>query len=230
MGVLKLGDQGIKVRELQALLNAKLVPNPRLSPDGDFGPRTESAVIAFQTSKGLPRDGVVGRATWTALGVRLTITPAPADSPDRKDWMPIAAAEEDIAEIALPGQHNLRIIEYHKTTSLKATDDETPWCSSFVNWVMIQAGYRGTNSAAAKSWLQWGKALTSPQRGAITVIKKKGATSDASTGSTSGFHVGFYVASSATHISLLGGNQGNAVTVNPFSLAKWELKGYRSPA
>jgi uncharacterized protein (TIGR02594 family) len=230
MAVLKLGDQGIKVRELQALLNAKLIPNPRLTPDGDYGRRTQAAVVAFQASKGLPRDGVVGRATWTALGVRLTITPAPADTPDRKAWMPIAAAEEDIAEIALPGQHNLRIIEYHKTTTLKATDDETPWCSSFVNWVMIQAGYRGTNSAAAKSWLQWGKGLTAPQHGAITVIKKKGATSDASTGSTSGFHVGFYVESSPTFLSLLGGNQGNAVNVNPFSLSKWEVKGYRWPA
>ena len=35
-----------------------------------------------------------------------------------------------------PGQRNRRIIEYHSTTTLRATDDETPRCSSFVKWVM----------------------------------------------------------------------------------------------
>jgi murein L,D-transpeptidase YcbB/YkuD len=32
-----------------------------------FGPQTESAVKAFQRSKGLPQTGVVNRATWDAL-------------------------------------------------------------------------------------------------------------------------------------------------------------------
>ena len=37
--------------------------------DGVFGPLTRAAVLAFQKSKGLVQDGIVGRKTWTALGV-----------------------------------------------------------------------------------------------------------------------------------------------------------------
>jgi peptidoglycan hydrolase-like protein with peptidoglycan-binding domain len=35
--------------------------------DGSFGSRTEQAVKAFQTMRGLKADGVVGAKTWTAL-------------------------------------------------------------------------------------------------------------------------------------------------------------------
>lgn len=40
--------------------------------DGDYGPDTEKAVIAFQTAEGLTVDGVVGPETAGALGVTLT--------------------------------------------------------------------------------------------------------------------------------------------------------------
>lgn len=65
--VLRIGSSGASVRELQTLLrNAGFDPGPI---DGIFGSRTQSAVIAFQRSRGLTPDGVVGAATWTALGV-----------------------------------------------------------------------------------------------------------------------------------------------------------------
>ncbi len=63
----------------------------------------------------------------------------------------------------LPGAaHNPRILEYHRTTTLghgAASKDETPWCSSFVNFCMVMSGFRGTNSASARSWLKWGSGL-----------------------------------------------------------------------
>ncbi|HVZ36202.1 MAG TPA: TIGR02594 family protein [Polyangiaceae bacterium] len=132
-------------------------------------------------------------------------------------------------ENSLPGQHTQRILDYHATTTLKATTDEVPWCSSFVNWVMIQANLRGTGSAAAKSWMNWGHELSAPRSGAVVVIKKKNATSDASTGSATGFHVGFYISSTPTSVRILGGNQSNQVRFSTFSLEKWDVKGYYWP-
>jgi peptidoglycan hydrolase-like protein with peptidoglycan-binding domain len=54
------GSTGNEVRVLQVKL--------RIPVDGDFGPQTESAVRAFQRSKGLVDDGIVGPATWAKLG------------------------------------------------------------------------------------------------------------------------------------------------------------------
>ncbi len=59
--VLKMGDRGEDVKTLQNALG--------LTTDGDFGPMTKAAVVAFQKKKGLYADGIVGKQTWTALKV-----------------------------------------------------------------------------------------------------------------------------------------------------------------
>lgn len=62
---LELDDVGEKVRWLQRRLQLHgFDPGPA---DGVFGSRTEAAVRAFQTSKELEVDGVVGRETKRAL-------------------------------------------------------------------------------------------------------------------------------------------------------------------
>jgi uncharacterized protein (TIGR02594 family) len=144
--------------------------------------------------------------------------------------MDIAVGELGIHENAAPGKHNARIVEYHKTTTLRATTDEVPWCSSFVNWVMKTAGHQGTNNALAASWLEWGASLTDPRTGAIVVIRLKGANRpDRATGSSTGNHVGFFMSSTPTHIRLLGGNQGDQVRYSNFALQGYEIRGYRWP-
>ncbi|HMC09271.1 MAG TPA: peptidoglycan-binding protein [Actinomycetota bacterium] len=40
--------------------------------DGIFGPKTEDAVKAFQRSRGLTADGIVGNRTWPALIVQVS--------------------------------------------------------------------------------------------------------------------------------------------------------------
>lgn len=64
--VLRQGATGAYVRELQTLLNAH---RHRVDVDGIFGPATRAVLISFQHNKQLVKDGVVGRATWAALGV-----------------------------------------------------------------------------------------------------------------------------------------------------------------
>lgn len=61
---LRAGDRGPRVREVQDLLRRH---GHELSADGDFGPRTEAAVRAFQRARGLSPDGVVGPRTRAAL-------------------------------------------------------------------------------------------------------------------------------------------------------------------
>lgn len=62
--VLKLGAQGQAVQMIQRLLGkmgfATFV-------DGDFGPKTEAAVKAYQKTKGLPETGVVNAKVWTSI-------------------------------------------------------------------------------------------------------------------------------------------------------------------
>jgi hypothetical protein len=60
MPILKEGSKGAAVKILQKQLGG-------LTADGDFGPNTKKAVIAFQTKHGLKAEGVVGPATWDAL-------------------------------------------------------------------------------------------------------------------------------------------------------------------
>ena len=61
MEVLKKGSKGESVRTLQEFL--------KITIDGDFGSKTESAVKAFQKKTGLTVDGVVGKNTWAVMGI-----------------------------------------------------------------------------------------------------------------------------------------------------------------
>ena len=71
---LRVGSSGPSVVVIQASLNRIAQNYPAIpkipNVDGIFGPRTESAVRAFQQIFGLTADGIVGKATWYAI-VRL---------------------------------------------------------------------------------------------------------------------------------------------------------------
>lgn len=58
-------DNDVKILQ-SALISKGFNPGPI---DGIFGPITEAAVKAFQTSVGILSDGIVGTQTWAALGV-----------------------------------------------------------------------------------------------------------------------------------------------------------------
>lgn len=65
METLKLNSRGPEVAAVQSRLN-RLGFNAG-TPDGIFGPKTQSAVIRFQRAVGLTPDGIVGPRTWSAL-------------------------------------------------------------------------------------------------------------------------------------------------------------------
>lgn len=72
--VLRPGDRGDDVKALQVLL---IAAGADIVADGSYGPATEAAVRAFQTTSGLDVDGIAGPATRTALKAPTPTPPAP---------------------------------------------------------------------------------------------------------------------------------------------------------
>jgi peptidoglycan L-alanyl-D-glutamate endopeptidase CwlK len=65
--LLQIGSSGKAVRQLQRKLTTLGFQSG--VADGDFGPATQAAVLAFQKSEGLLADGVAGPRTLQALGL-----------------------------------------------------------------------------------------------------------------------------------------------------------------
>lgn len=130
----------------------------------------------------------------------------------------VRTAEDELGQSEIVGsKHNPRIVEYHATTTLKAKDDETAWCASFVCWVLEKSGFKSTKSAWARDFLNYGEKLDEPQYGCIVVFKR---------GTSSG-HVGFWMGEKNGNVSVLGGNQNNKVSIKSYS--KSDVLGYRWP-
>jgi uncharacterized protein (TIGR02594 family) len=96
-------------------------------------------------------------------------------------------------------------------------DDETPWCAAFVGACLEAVGLRSSRFESARSYLDWGVSLPGPALGAVVVFQREG-----------GGHVGFVVGEDVHgNLMVLGGNQGDAVTIAPFARAR--VVGYRWP-
>jgi putative chitinase len=69
--LLKLGSEGEDVKKLQVKLGIEAI--------GKFGPKTDAAVKAWQSSHGLTADGIVGDGTWSKMfGGATPVAAAPA--------------------------------------------------------------------------------------------------------------------------------------------------------
>lgn len=136
-------------------------------------------------------------------------------------FLALAISEIGVKETPGPAA-TPRINEYAKHTSLKATSDEVAWCSSFANWVVDTAGFKGTGSAAARSWLSWGRAIDSPVPGCIVVLDRHDANNP------NAAHVTFYERNDGPgFIICVGGNQGDMVKRSTYKVAG--VLGYRVP-
>lgn len=106
----------------------------------------------------------------------------------------------------IPGQkHNQQILDWAKELGLGRvySNDEIPWCGLFAGVVVKRAGFDVVKDPLwARNWANFGNKQTIAMLGDILVFSR-----------ASGGHVGFYVAEDKDCYHVLGGNQGNKVSI-----------------
>jgi len=111
------------------------------------------------------------------------------------------------------------ISEYLKNGGQNLDPATTAWCAAFVNATLAQTGGQGTGALNARSFMKWGQEVQDPQRGDVAVFSR---------GDPNGWqgHVGFFEGLNEDgSIRVLGGNQGDAVSVANYPANR--LLGYR---
>lgn len=174
---LKEGSTGEEVKYLQELLlKLKFFGG---SPQGNFKTLTVAAVKLFQKQNGLVQDGIVGPKTWRMLSYAQTYTP-PEVLPSYwkpSKYHPIATVQSPythlhpydfictyaLGEKEIPGsKHNPLLAHTHEHCANLGTHsevndypDETPYCSSGLNWTADGTGCFKTDNALAFSWKKY---------------------------------------------------------------------------
>jgi uncharacterized protein (TIGR02594 family) len=182
--------------------------------------RKTDAILARKV-KGPRRYAVAGSAAGFLLllalgGLAYWFYPR-SDFPNAP-WLAVANGEIGEEEIAGP-ENNPRVLDYIAT--VKSTrgvqDDEIDWASPFAEWSLNQVGIEGPQSMEPNDWLKWGRPLTTPELGCITVFSFKGLG-----------HVGFFISEEGNNLNILAGNQSDVVKISRY--AKKDVIGYRLPA
>ena len=142
--------------------------------------------------------------------------PVPAAKGPEPVWLTEAQRHLGVKEIPGP-KHNPTILGWVRSLGGYFTDDETPWCGTFMAHVMQTISEKPPQHwYRAKAWADWGKP-TPLRRGAVAVFGRQG-----------GGHVGLVVGESPKHLYVLGGNQNNSVNIAP--IARDRLLALRWPA
>lgn len=138
----------------------------------------------------------------------------------------VALGEIGVREVPGAGS-NPRIDAYLQTCGM--SDDATPWCAGFVGWSLDNGGNKGTGAANARSYERWGVSAfaaheaihpANMQIGDVVVLRR-------GTKEWQG-HVGFFAGAGRDgYIKLLGGNQGNAVSIAEFPVS--DIRAVRRP-
>ena len=108
---------------------------------------------------------------------------------------------------------------YHEIGHNEIKHDETAWCAAFVSWCMMKAGeINAPKTLLARDFLKFWKSIQEPEIGDLVIFWR---------GEPNGWsgHVGFFIREKDNLIYVLGGNQGNKVTISAYS--KERLLGYR---
>jgi uncharacterized protein (TIGR02594 family) len=91
---------------------------------------------------------------------------------------PVARSRTDVIEAAgqVPGAAMvlLEALRWRGRTASQLGLPTKLWCADFMNFVLRQAGGKGTSSRAARSFLKYGTKLDGPRVGAIAILYRAG--------------------------------------------------------
>lgn len=177
------------------------------------GLRRDGAWIQVDVEGDGQADGFMSERFLQPVSGGLPMEPPAGGDTALRQPIDVARAELNlgVSEVSGSNDHNPRIVMYHGTTVGGMASDETAWCSSFVNFCVEQAGLDGTDSKLALSWRHWGRDVTDDAaEGDIVVFRR------AIGGDPVGGHVGFFLNDEGSQIRLLGGNQGNRISIARF--------------
>lgn len=112
--------------------------------------------------------------------------------------------------------HNPVVVGFWKLARLSGIkNDEVPWCAGFVGAMLEMNGIKSARSDSSRAYLKWGAAIPAPEYGCVVVFRRAG-----------GGHVGFCVGvDQLGRLLILGGNQGDEVSILPFGRER--VSGYR---
>ncbi|MGO4337888.1 TIGR02594 family protein [Labrys sp. KB_33_2] len=182
--------------------------------DGDPGPKTARAVLAFERAKGLPPDGRIDQAMVSALFAGLDFKEPP--------WLTAARKDLGIRE-GVGTADNPRVIQmFARAGHPEVKHDSTAWCAAAIGDWLAQAGIKGTGSLWALDYLKWGVALPGPILGAIAVKTRPG-----------GGHVTLVVGAGSGRVYCLGGNQSDSVSIAAYDASLFKYRwapGVRIPS
>lgn len=133
---------------------------------------------------------------------------------------PYALAQRFIGLHEVPGPKDHAFILWCLSLcGLGEAHDETPWCSAFLNGIAWLLRLPRSKSAAARSWLNVGRSipLEQAQPGFDVVVLWRGSAPQpgAHVLEAPG-HVGLFAGLEGPDVLLLGGNQGDSVSVARF--------------
>lgn len=115
------------------------------------------------------------------------------------------------------------VVWSHSLCGLGQSPDEVPWCSSWLNAIAFLLGLPRSASALARSWLIVGKEIELDQAKPgfdIVILKRGGGNQPGPDVLQAPGHVGFYAGHDNFFVDLLGGNQGDKVSVASFERSR----------
>lgn len=216
--VLSLNSNGALTNYLQHLLRS--LGYTTVNKTGVFDIATKDAVIAFQTSRYLDADGIVGPATWSAIFSAYSI---PVAGTGVEKMVNIAKYE---LALAFQEDNDNNITPYGQWYGMNSE----PWCAMFVSWCAHYAGVLNTKVprfAYCPSGVNWyadrGKFFrtTSNYKVRIGDTVFFWSTTDNAVG-----HTGIVIDAAPNTITTIEGNASNGVRQKTYSRYNTYVYGF----